>query len=60
MAEVELVAEPGAEFRYGGLSMQVAGRIAEVVSGKSWAKLFEERITGPCEMPNTRYGTAGS
>jgi CubicO group peptidase (beta-lactamase class C family) len=56
IARLELVARPGAEFRYGGVSMQVAGRVAEVVSGKTWAELFDERIARPCAMKNTRYG----
>ena len=59
IAEVPLVADPGKEFRYGGVSMQVAGAIAEIVSGKSWADLFQERIAGPCGMKNTRYGRFG-
>jgi CubicO group peptidase (beta-lactamase class C family) len=59
IARLWLVAEPGAEFRYGGVSMQVAGRIAEVVSGKSWAAFFEERIARPCAMKHTRYGRLG-
>ena len=32
IADVDLLAEPGTQFYYGGLSMQVAGRIAEVAS----------------------------
>lgn len=59
IAEIELVAEPGTEFRYGGVSMQVAGRVAEIVGGKPWAKIFQERIAGPCEMTSTRYGRFG-
>ncbi|MGL4420209.1 MAG: serine hydrolase domain-containing protein, partial [Gemmataceae bacterium] len=59
IAKVDLVADPGREFRYGGVSMQVAGRLAEVVSGKSWRELFEEKIAKPCAMPNTKYGRAG-
>ena len=31
---IPLAAPPGAEFSYGGLSMHVAGRVAEVVSGQ--------------------------
>lgn len=59
IAEVELVAQSGTEFRYGGVSMQVAGRIAEIVGGKPWAELFQERIAGPCGMTSTRYGRLG-
>ncbi|QDV35661.1 serine hydrolase domain-containing protein [Tautonia plasticadhaerens] len=59
IAEADLVAEPGAEFRYGGVSMQVAGRVAEVVSGQPWREFFRERIAVPCEMPDTQYGRRG-
>ncbi len=55
-AEGKLAADPGAEIRYGSTSMQIAGRIAEVVSGTGWHELFRERIAEPCEMPKTRYG----
>jgi CubicO group peptidase (beta-lactamase class C family) len=59
IAEAPLLADPGKEFRYGGVSMQVAGRIAEVVGGKSWEELFQERIAKPLEMKNTSYGRLG-
>ncbi|UPK69971.1 serine hydrolase domain-containing protein [Chitinophaga filiformis] len=47
---------PGAAFSYGSTSMQIAGRIAEIVSGKSWQVLFNEKIGKPCEM-NAVYST---
>lgn len=50
----DLINPPGAKFNYGGVSMQVAGRIAEVVSGKSWQALFNEKIGKPCDM-NANY-----
>lgn len=46
----QLVHTPGTVFSYGSTSMQVAGRIAEVVSGKSWQTLFDEKIANPCQM----------
>lgn len=47
--------EPGTDFSYGGVSYQVAGRLAEIASGKSWNSLFEERIQRPLNMTNTNY-----
>ena len=41
---VNLISEPGTEFNYGGVSFQVAARLAEVVSGKDWETLFNEKI----------------
>lgn len=46
---------PGTIFRYGGLAMQVAGRMAEVATGKSWEAIFRERIAIPLQMNNTHF-----
>jgi CubicO group peptidase (beta-lactamase class C family) len=53
---VSLVAQPGAQFDFGNVSMQVAGRICEVVSGKKWNTLFTQNIGIPCNMMNTNFG----
>ncbi|MBP1650077.1 MAG: hypothetical protein H6Q26_234 [Bacteroidetes bacterium] len=53
-AYVDMIHPAGTYFNYGGVSMQVAGRIAEVVSGKSWQALFNEKIGNPCDM-NANY-----
>ncbi|MBU7034833.1 MAG: beta-lactamase family protein [Theionarchaea archaeon] len=60
IAEVELMADPGTQFYYGGLSMQVAGRIAEVASGKDWLDLFEERIAHPLGLRETDFNGLGA
>ena len=49
------VIEPDTEFRYGGGQWQVAGGIAEIVSGKSWAELVRETYTEPCELDVLEY-----
>jgi CubicO group peptidase (beta-lactamase class C family) len=59
IAKLPLRADPGTEFYYGGVSMHVGGRIAEVVSGKSWNELFEERIALPLGMTKTDYYAYG-
>lgn len=41
-------AEPGAVFRYGGSPWQVAGAVAEYVSGKPWHQLIEETYVERC------------
>jgi CubicO group peptidase (beta-lactamase class C family) len=38
---------PGAQFAYGGISMQVAGRVAEVVSGGDWQAGWQQSIAAP-------------
>lgn len=49
------VAAPGTQFSYGGLAMQVAGRMAELASGKDWATLFREEIAQPLGMTHTYF-----
>lgn len=50
----------GTKFAYGGVSMHVAGGIAEKATGKSWDIIFKERIADKCQMPNTNYTGLGS
>lgn len=50
---------PGAEFRYGGASMQVAGRMAEVAAGASWEDLFQDRLMGPLGIIDTDFQGLG-
>ncbi|MFY8000920.1 MAG: serine hydrolase domain-containing protein [Candidatus Kapaibacteriota bacterium] len=47
--------KPGTAFAYGGASMQIGGRIAELVGGKSWEQLFQDRIAKPLGMANTSF-----
>lgn len=51
-----LVAPPGSEFYYGGASMMVAGRVAEVATGQSWSQLYIERMRTPMGFTFTGYG----
>tara|TARA_R110002050_G_scaffold273113_1_gene417109 strand:- start:134383 stop:136320 length:1938 start_codon:yes stop_codon:yes gene_type:complete len=46
---------PVEEFHYGGLAMQVAGRMAELATNKDFETLFQERIAIPLEMKNTHF-----
>jgi CubicO group peptidase (beta-lactamase class C family) len=59
IADIELLADPGTQLYYGGLSMQVAGRIAEVASGEDWLDLFEEKIAHPLDMNETDFDGLG-
>jgi CubicO group peptidase (beta-lactamase class C family) len=55
IARMKLRAAPGEDFFYGGVSMHVGGRIAEIVSGKSWNELFAEKIAAPLAMTQTDF-----
>lgn len=58
IAATPLAATPGTQFRYGNASFQVAGRVAEVASGKSWQTLFQEKITTPLGLILTTFGSS--
>lgn len=46
---------PDTEFHYGGGQWQLAGGIAEVVSGKSWTQLVDETYNQPCGLAHLGY-----
>lgn len=50
-----LVAGPGSRFCYGSISFQIAGQIAESVTGRHWDDIFQQRIAGPCGMRSTHF-----
>jgi CubicO group peptidase (beta-lactamase class C family) len=54
MGKMPLAHDPGAKFTY-GLSIDVLGRVVEVVSGMSLADYVQENITGPLKMTDTKY-----
>lgn len=46
---------PDTSFHYGGGQWQLAGGIAEVVSGEKWADLVKETYVDPCDAPSVGY-----
>jgi len=50
-----LIGQPGKVFSYGGNSMQVAGRMAEIATGKSWDDLFIAEMVTPLGLTGTDY-----
>jgi len=46
---------PGTRFKYGGLAMQVAGRMAEIATGKDWETLFRENIARLLGMEHSYF-----
>ncbi len=45
----------GTRFQYGGLAMQIAGRMAEKAAGKEFEKLFQELIARPLGMNRSHF-----
>lgn len=58
--QTTLLHSPGKAFTFGAVSMQVAARIAEVITGKSWEQVFYEQMARPCQMILTDFGKARS
>lgn len=52
-----LVAEPGTMFLYGASGYQVAGAIAERISGQTWRDFFAQRLALPLGLMSTAYGS---
>jgi CubicO group peptidase (beta-lactamase class C family) len=50
-----LADDPGAVFKYGGPSFQVAGAMVEAVTGRRWADLFDDRIAKPLGLTRTYW-----
>jgi CubicO group peptidase (beta-lactamase class C family) len=59
IAQLPLMSAPGEACVYGDVSVQVAGRIAEIAgglqgsSGRIWKELFRTKLTDPLEMTQT-------
>lgn len=54
LLKAPLAFEPGSNYEY-GFGITVAGRIAEIVSGKPFENLVQERIIGPLKMNDTSF-----
>lgn len=55
-----LIGVPGKVFSYGGNSMQVAGRMAELATGKAWDDIFIAEMVTPLGMNATDFATSST
>jgi alpha-glucosidase (family GH31 glycosyl hydrolase)/CubicO group peptidase (beta-lactamase class C family) len=55
IAPLPPAAAPGERWEYGGLAMQVGGRMAELAAGKSFEELFQDKIARPLGMTHTHF-----
>lgn len=55
IANIDLEYPVGEFFAYGGASFMVAGRVLEVVSGKTFDAFMKERLLDPLGMMNTSW-----
>ena len=51
---------PGTAWDYGGSQWQLAGAVAEVVGGASWAELVDSYLAGPCGLEVFAWGNMWS
>lgn len=51
----EIAANPGTSFFYGSMGPNIAGRVLEVISKKSFDALVKQRIFTPLEMKNSSF-----
>ena len=56
ISKLVLRAAPGKAFVDGGSGFQVAGRMAELASGKPWALLIQTRLMDPLGLQKTGFG----
>jgi len=55
LAPLPLAHEPGAEFHYDGVPIQLLGRLVEVVSGMRFDRYLQQRIFSPLRMDDTGF-----
>lgn len=55
-----MIGEPGKVFSYGGNSMQVAGRMAELATGEAWDDLFIAEMVTPLGLNATDFATSST
>ena len=56
-AKKEIQNNPGIDFRYNNMGVNIAGRIAEVVTKKKFDALIKQRLFTPLGMRNTTFST---
>ena len=53
----ELDAPPGKEFRYSSVGLNIAGRVLEVISKKSFDRLAQDKLFRPLGMRNSTFSS---
>jgi CubicO group peptidase (beta-lactamase class C family) len=56
-AAKDIQANPGEEFRYGNIGLNIAGRILEIISKRKFDILARQRLFVPLEMRKTSFST---
>lgn len=56
-AKKEIESNPGTEFRYSNIGLNIAGRILEIVSKRKFESLIRTKLFSPLGMRNTTFET---
>ncbi len=54
-AKKKMIVVPGAEFRYGNIGLNTAGRVLEIIANKPFEQLMNERIFISLGMNNSSF-----
>ncbi len=54
-AKKEIDANPGTSFFYGNIGLNIAARVVEIISKKSFESLVKQRLFTPLEMKNSSF-----
>ncbi len=53
----EIMANPGLEFRYSNIGLNIAGRIVEIVTKRGFEQAIQEKVLRPLQMRNTSFSS---
>ena len=53
----EIMANPGIEFRYSNIGLNIAGRIVELVTKRGFEQAMQEKILRPLQMRSTSFSS---
>ncbi len=56
----DIQANPSVEFRYSNIGMNIAARVLEVITKRSFEQLMGDRITRPMMMRSTNFASLGA
>ena len=59
-SDKEIESNPGLQFHYSNTGLDIAGRILEVITHRSFEQIMQEKITRPLAMRGTNFSSFGA
>ncbi len=53
----EIVSNPGLQFRYSNIGLNIAAKVLEIITKRSFEQIMAEKITRPLQMRNTSFAS---